>query len=502
MASQHQTEEERHRQEREMFRMLASPVSGLFQPIAGTSWSGTVATSSSSETVPGTTSRRLVTAHRTEINDPFLPVGTPDSITSGARIPVRLPTGILLQAVPVAIRKLLVDFDFSKDITVPANLAILTDTYMRVRADIPSLPANLEPAAAQANMLFSIRNGIINAVAVEADSTSMAPAAADTIIVGPTFGHSEGAYSRTRFDEYLDMEVARDRWASSMFYKAAHHEGSLGYAEGSEPPHLAQLVDPLRATLSRYPLTRVQLKRLMDFENPIKIQDYHPDAASRPLVGVRLGIDNLTMALRKVHGIAFEAMGHKLNAHCSQRVVYFMDPTGGAPQAPLYLEYANEVLRILVAEVVSFFEMNPWSKRPQELARAVFLQACLPQPGEPKEFEDKQRLKDIIDRAAKAIADGAIQQRSSFRKRQREEETLGDRERPREVDRRRELKSIVGKFPFGIDLAAVRTTELKARRFAGSMQLVDVAVLEVPRVIFLIPFSGPHKRLHGENFRQ
>jgi hypothetical protein len=89
------------------------------------------------------------------------------------------------------------------------------------------------------------------------------------------------------FPQLIVNVVARDKSASSSFFKTAHHKGSLGFQEfpgGStaEPPHLSRFYESVRA-LSRFPYSKMHLKRLMDFDYPIKLQDYHPDTLLRPI---------------------------------------------------------------------------------------------------------------------------------------------------------------------------------------------------------------------------
>jgi hypothetical protein len=148
-------------------------------------------------------------------------------------------------------------------------------------------------------------------------------------------------------------------------------------------------------------------------------------------------------------------MANKFNTHCSQRVTYFMDPAGGAPQNAYFLEYCNEALKILISEVVVFFAGAPWKRKPSGLSRAVFLELNLPQPGAPVEYEDKQRLKDVLDKAARAIREP-----KATAKRPRD-----DRDEPtlRDTSNKAARSSLVSKFPFGIDLAAVRTTDSEGK---------------------------------------
>jgi hypothetical protein len=197
----------------------------------------------------------------------------------------------------------------------------------------------------------------------------------------------------------------------------------------------------------------------MDFDNPIKLQDYHPDALSRPIIGVHLATENLATSNRQVHGIAFENAIRTLGSHLSQRVIYFMDPKGRNTQGELFLEYSNETLQTWVSDVITFFTDSPWNRKPVDMTRAQFLLQQLPVPGEPRKYEDKQHLKDILTKAAKALANDTPDHGSTAKlgiKRPREESPLlsaGNERRP----------NAGPKFPYGLDLAAVRTTDAEGK---------------------------------------
>jgi hypothetical protein len=159
-----------------------------------------------------------------------------------------------LEDMSTKLKKALVEFDFTADLGTTTTERLVTEIYLLARTELKNLP---DPVGATtetlANMIFSIRNAMITASTTQGQART---STATRIATNQSTGTTGMLQTVTHFNEFLAMEVARDKWASSAFYKEAHHEGSIGFKEGVEPPHLNALVDPLRAILHRYPLTR------------------------------------------------------------------------------------------------------------------------------------------------------------------------------------------------------------------------------------------------------
>ena len=483
MASSRRTEQEEHdRNMREMLQRMTSPSSGLFAGQAHPQTSTMGARQEVSGTFPwnpehGRSGHPRPELLDAELTDSFLPEAM-GSVSNTKALSVRLPAGMMVSNFTESLKTDLCAFDFEVDVSQGATAERVAVLYLKLLSELGNRfpAAGTAPIASQFNTLFSVRNALLNAAAklVEMAAqgstssgtrTSGSRSAADRAISfsGPHDRKHTETGGSDLFSSFVALEVSRDKWASSMFYKMAHHEGSLGFTEDeagnvAEPPHINQIVDALRATLSRYPIDKTKLKRLMDFENPINLKDYHPDAAARPIVGIHRALSNLATACQKVHGIAFHNRVSGLDSHGSSMVIYFMDEHGGNVQATLFLEYSQEALSIWTSEVVAFFESAPWNRKPTEMSRGAYLMQTLPRPGFPIEFEDQQTLKDIVKKAQRNIENAlnrdARDNKPGGEKRKRErEELLDTRPLKRQVP--------LNKFPLGLDLAALTTVDAK-----------------------------------------